>query len=59
MLLDFVALFDMELEQLDVKTVLLHKELEEDIYMKQPEGFAVPGKEQCICQLKKSLYGLN
>jgi len=58
-LLAFVVLFDMELEQLDLKTVLLHGELEEEIYMKQPEGFFVPGKEQCVCNLKKSLNGFK
>lgn len=36
---------DDELEQLDVKTTFLHGELEEDIYMDQPEGFVIPGKE--------------
>ena len=36
----FVAMPDLELEQLNVKTTFLHGELEEDIYMQQPEGFA-------------------
>ena len=40
-----------------MKTVFLHGELEEEIYMKQPEGFVVPGKE--LRRLKKSLYGLK
>jgi len=35
-LLAIVALFDLELEQLDVKTTFLHGDLEEQIYMKQP-----------------------
>lgn len=58
-LLVIVAHQNLELEQLDVKTAFLHGELEEDIYMTQPDGFYIPGKEDYVCKLKKSLYGLK
>ena len=45
-----VAMHDLQLEQLDVKTTILHGELEEEIYMDQPERFIVPGKEDFICK---------
>jgi len=44
---------------MDVKTTFLHRDLEEEIYMKQPEGFAVKGKKELVCKLKESLYGLK
>ena len=59
-LLLFVAsAFDFEVEQMDVKTKFLHGDLEEEIYMKQPEGFMVKGKKELVCRLKKSMYGLK
>ena len=33
--------------------------LDEEIYMAQPQGFEVKGKENLLCRLKKSLYGLK
>jgi len=59
MLLVIVAQFDLELEQMDVKTAFLHGELEEKIYIKQPEGYIVENKENKVSLLKKSLYGLK
>ena len=44
---------------MDAKTTLLHGDLEEEIYMKQPEGFIVKGKNDLVCKLKKFLYGLK
>lgn len=57
--LSIVAAEELHLEQLDVKTAFLHGDLEEDIYMVQPEGFQVAGKENLVCKLIKSLYGLK
>ena len=42
---------------MDVKTAFLNGELEEEIYMEQPEGFIVPRQENKVCRLIKSLYG--
>ena len=55
-LLSIVAMHDYELEQLDVKTAFLHGELEEDIYMNQPEGFVIPGKKPCVQTKEVSLW---
>ena len=57
--LSISASMNMEIEQLDVKTTFLHGELDEEIYMLQPKGFVEKGKENSVCQLKKSLYGLK
>jgi len=45
LLLSIATAFDFEVEQMDVKTTFLHGDLEEEIYMKQPEGFVVKGKK--------------
>ena len=58
-ILSLVATEDLHLEQLDVKTTFLHGDLEEEIYMQQPQGYEVKGKEKLVCRLKKSLYGLK
>ena len=58
-LLSLAASYDLEIEQMDVKTAFLHGDLEEEIYMSQPEHYIVKGKESLICRLKKSLYGLK
>jgi hypothetical protein len=46
--MSLVATFDLEIEQMDVKTTFLHGDLEEEIYMKQPEGFVVRGKKELV-----------
>ncbi|GJW10494.1 retrotransposon protein, putative, ty1-copia subclass [Tanacetum coccineum] len=39
--------------------LFLNGDLEEEIYMNQPEGFITPGQEGKVCRLVKSLYGLK
>ncbi|PIK39827.1 hypothetical protein BSL78_23335 [Apostichopus japonicus] len=47
--------------QMDVKTAYLNAPIDCELYVEQPEGFAVSGKngEKLVCRLKKSLYGLK
>ena len=54
-----MAIENLHLDQLDVKTTFLHGDLEEHIYTSQLEGFIVRGQESLVCKLRKSLYGLN
>lgn len=56
-LLSIAAKYNMQVDQMDAVTAFLHGELEEDIFMLQPEGFA-DGSDK-VCRLKKSLYGLK
>ena len=58
-ILALVAHFDLELQQMDVKTTFLNGELEEEVYMKQHEGFPFSDGEQLVCKLKKSIYSLK
>ena len=58
-LLSIVASENLHLEQMDEKTAFLHGDLDKEIYIQQPEGFVVPGKEHMVCKLTRSLYGLN
>ena len=39
---------------MDVKTVFLNGDLEEQIYMDQPQGFVQPVHENKVCKLTKS-----
>jgi hypothetical protein len=58
-LLSIAAVLDYEIWQMDVKTAFLNGDLNEEIYMTQPEGFIEPGQEQKVCKLLKSIYGLK
>ena len=49
----------LKLYQMDVTTAFLNGELEEEVYMKQPEGFVAKGQERLVCKLKRSIYGLR
>jgi hypothetical protein len=58
-LLSLVASYGLLVHQMDVQTIFLNGELDEEIYMEQPDGFVVKGQENKVCKLLKSLYGLK
>ena len=55
--------FDWEVEQMDVKTAFLYPEIEEEVYIKMPEGYKLfyPKDQNAegIARLIKTLYGLR
>ena len=53
-LLAFAVQKKMLIHQMDVVAAFLHGDLEEVIYMEQPEGYVIPGKEDMVCRLEKS-----
>ena len=56
-LLSFAASHGLLVHQMDVKTAFLNGELDEEIYMQQPDGFVIDGQEVKVCRSLKSLYG--
>ena len=56
--LAIAVLEDLKLLSVDISHAYLNGNLEEEIYMQQPEGFEVGGPDY-VCRLKKSLYGLK
>ena len=58
-IMTLAAHFDLELHHMDVKTAFLNGDINETIYMVQPENFVSGNAKQMICKLKKSIYGLK
>ena len=50
---------DLDVHQMDVKCAFLQGDLEEEIYMQQPEGFIDKDHPNKVCRLRKSIYGLK
>ena len=59
MLVAIATLHNLQIHQMDVKIAFLNGELDEEIYMEQPEEFIILGQEKKVCKLVKSLYGLK
>ena len=58
-LMSVVVKDDLELEQMDVKTAFLHGEIDQPLYMDQPEGYVHDENKDQVCLLKRALYGLK
>lgn len=58
-LIALASIHNLVIHQMDVKTTFLNGDLEEEIYMDQPEGCVAPDKEKKVYKLVKSLYGLK
>ena len=59
MMLAITTLRNLELHQMDVKTIFLNGDLDEENYMEQPEGFSAPRQEKKVYKLVKSFYLLK
>jgi hypothetical protein len=48
-----------EVHHIDVKSAFLNGNVQDEVYVEQPAGFIVAGKEHKVLELKKALYGLH
>jgi hypothetical protein len=58
-IISLAVVFGWKLHQMDVKTAFLNGEVEQKVYIEQPEGFVIHDKRSHVCKLKKALYGLK
>lgn len=59
LVLDVATAKEWSIRQLDVSSAFLHGDLQEPVFMYQPEGFVDETKPEYVCKLTKALYGLK
>ena len=59
LLLAYACSKTVKVYQMDIKLAFLNGELEEEVYIEQPEGFQLSENIDYQCKLKKALYGLG
>ena len=59
MFLAYACSIKIKFYQMDVKSTILIGELEEEVYIEQPEGIFLTEKKDYVFRLKKELYGLK
>ena len=58
-LISITAQMGWKIHQMDVKTAFLNGIIQEEVYVEQPQGFEIHGRESHVCKLMKGLYGLK
>jgi hypothetical protein len=58
-IIDIATEMGWRIHQMDVKTTFLNGFIEEEVYIEQPQGFEVLGRESHVCLRRKALYGLK
>jgi hypothetical protein len=58
-IISLATVFGWKLHQMDINTAFLNGEVEQEVYIEQPEGFVIHDKRSHVCKLKKALYGLK
>ncbi|GJU99230.1 zinc finger, CCHC-type containing protein [Tanacetum coccineum] len=59
LLIAMSSIYNLIIHQMDVKTAFLNGDLDEEVYMNQPQGFIMPGNKNKVCKLINSIYGLK
>jgi hypothetical protein len=59
LILAYACSNNIKVYQMDVKSTFLNRDLEEKVYIEQPEGFQLSEKESYVYKLKKAFYDLK
>jgi hypothetical protein len=59
LLLSYACSKNVKVYHMDIKSSFLNGELEEEIYIEQPEGFQLSENTDYVCKLEKALYGVK
>ncbi|GKC94676.1 zinc finger, CCHC-type containing protein [Tanacetum coccineum] len=59
LLIVIASIHNLIIHQMDVNTAFLNGDLDEELYINQPQGFIILGNENKMCKLIESLYGLK
>ena len=59
LLFAIAVVYDLKIEQMDVKTAFLYGNIDVEVYIEQPDGFSESGQSDKVCKLRKALYSLK